>query len=124
VRAVEAKPLAAASCRVRLKAYPSRFISASRRVLVAPVDTENRCAHFELREVGLLRSEDSRTTDATAEQMAEEARRYARAFALGKSDAERRIVFVGHGMKWRSTDKQSLRRRAARKAADKRDLFC
>lgn len=68
-------------------------------MLVTPVDAENDCARFEPTDVGLLKSEDSGTADAAAKEMTEDARRHPGAFALGKADAERKILFVGHEMK-------------------------
>jgi hypothetical protein len=38
--------------------------------------------------------------------VAEDARRHAGAFALGKCDAERGFLFVGHGVKLHSTDRE------------------
>jgi hypothetical protein len=64
---------------------------------VAPVNTENGCARFEPSEVGLFWSEDSGAAHTAAKEVAEDSRRYAGAFALGKSDAEREFLFVCHG---------------------------
>jgi hypothetical protein len=75
---------------------------------VAPVNTENGCARFEPSEVGLLWSEDSGAAETAAEEMAEDSRRYAGAFALGKGDAKREFLFVGHGKKWCGTGKQAF----------------
>ena len=75
---------------------------------MAPVDAENGCARFEPGEVCLFGREYSGTAETTTKEMTEVARHHAGAFALGKGDAERDFLFVGHGKKWRSTGKQAF----------------